>query len=582
MAQHTASSPQPHLLHRVGPETATADESIAAELTSALRSDGANPRVPQFTSRLLRRLGVKNLWMSLVLEDDPAASVWRRLAGDSTAEGEAGWIGAAAAESLAKGGTAQRATPMGFAMAAAAPGASGRFVALATLAQRSPRDRLQLLQLAALVAGVHDARQSTPPSAELLRALAGADWTTTLQALARIHSLQLWLFRASDSEGGAPTLVAEAAHGDPSRDGEVLPMAASTAHEALLTTTCLTSSAHSQTAQPSLALRTLATTTGHSEAWALPLPRADGPDGVLIACSRDRHPRESLAPIAPYLIARWQAQPNKVRRPGTNVLYRRTGFAAMLVAVLAMLWPTPWRSVSRCEIEASLQRIVAAPFDATLAEAMAEPGTRVRAGDSLGRLSPQALETELAGRVAEQQREAKRAAIASAAGDWSGAQVAELQVQRMERRIELLREQLQQVELVSPIDGIVIRAEQHGQSGAPLRHGQPLFVIAGDDTHMLLHVPDSLAGTVREGGEVRARLSAHPWRTLRGTITRVHPAAELIDGRNVLVVETELDERLPWLRPGMQGAAWIRAQHRPRLWVWVEPKLTAWRSLWPW
>ena len=95
--------------------------------------------------------------------------------------------------------------------------------------------------------------------------------------------------------------------------------------------------------------------------------------------------------------------------------------------------------------------------------------------------------------------------------------------------------------------------------------GGLILEIAGSDALVAeMRILESEIGDVRVGQEVRLVLSAFPDRTFRGSVEEIAPAAELDElGRALFRVKASVEEGEGLLRPGMTGAAKVRAGSMP-------------------
>jgi hypothetical protein len=240
----------------------------------------------------------------------------------------------------------------------------------------------------------------------------------------------------------------------------------------------------------------------------------------------------------------------------------------LLLAVGALLAvPYPYRVRCECRIQPVVRRFVAAPFEAKLDEAFAEPGDVVRQGQPLARLNDREIRWELAGLEADYNRAQKMRDGSLAGQEVASAQIAGLEMERLGLRIRLLKDRIEKLDIKSPIAGLLISGDLKKTEGAPLTRGQTLFEIAPLE-RMLVEVliPDREIASVDVGAPVDVRLEAFPQLAFRGTLGKLHPRAEQTEGRNVFLGEVLLDNPEQVLRPGMCGRASIRGPVRPLGW----------------
>ena len=196
-----------------------------------------------------------------------------------------------------------------------------------------------------------------------------------------------------------------------------------------------------------------------------------------------------------------------------------------------------------------------------------EPGDVVRAGQVLAHMDAREIQWAIASQQAEYDRSKKQHDVQLAAQDTSAAQVAKLEMQRLSLQIKLLENRAANLEICSPIDGVILGGDPKKIEHARLTMGESLFEISPLDKMVVeVLVPDQDVARVEEGQTVHIRLDAFPNAPLKGTIRRVRPQAELRDHANVFVAEVDLDNHDHLLRPGMKGHGRIRTVVRPLVW----------------
>ncbi len=237
----------------------------------------------------------------------------------------------------------------------------------------------------------------------------------------------------------------------------------------------------------------------------------------------------------------------------------------LLAAVLAI--PMPYKVGCDCKLQPVTRRFVAAPYDATLEKSLVAPGDLVAQDQVLARLDGRESRWELAGLTADYNRAGKQRDAAMAVHNVANAQQAKLDMERLELKIRLLEHRATNLEIKSPLNGIVVSGDLEKAEGAPLSIGQTLFEIAPLDQMIVeIAVPEDDVAYVKAGDEVVVRLDAYPEQRWTGTVAKIHPRAEIRDEQNVFVAELTFKNQNSLLRPGMNGHAKITGPRRPLAW----------------
>lgn len=241
--------------------------------------------------------------------------------------------------------------------------------------------------------------------------------------------------------------------------------------------------------------------------------------------------------------------------------------ACAVVVALMLLLPVGHRVRCECTVEPVTRRFVAAPFDGPLEKALVEPGDLVEAGQLLARMDGREVAWELAGIRADLHRAAKQRAGHLATHASGDAAIAGYEVDRLKIRTKLLEHRDRNVELRSPIAGMVVSGDLKETEGMPLQVGQTLFEVAPLDEMVIeLAVAEDDYAYVRPGMPVTIRLNAFPLRQIAASIERIHPRSEQRDEQNVFVAEVRPQDPGSGLRPGMRGTAHIESDAYPLGW----------------
>jgi multidrug efflux pump subunit AcrA (membrane-fusion protein) len=244
--------------------------------------------------------------------------------------------------------------------------------------------------------------------------------------------------------------------------------------------------------------------------------------------------------------------------------------------VLVMLCPMRYRIACECELQPVNRRFVAAPFDGRLEKNFVEPGDVVAAGDVLASIDPRDVNWELSGKLAELHRVTKERAGYLVAHESGKVEMASLEMERLGLDIEQLEHHAANLEIRSPIAGIVVLGDLSKSEGVPLEKGQSLFEIAPLDRMVVeVSIPEDDVRFVEKGMPARVNLDAFPMNKREAAIERIHPRAELQDHENVFVAEVTVENTDGVLRPGMRGHAKIATVRRTVGWVFFHKAIAA-------
>ena len=249
---------------------------------------------------------------------------------------------------------------------------------------------------------------------------------------------------------------------------------------------------------------------------------------------------------------------------------RRLAWAALGLALLVgvLLVPVDHELTAPVELQAAQRRFVAAPFDALLEESRVRPGDEISIGDRLAVLDGREIELELTQLRAERAKVLKQRDVSLAAGDSASTQITQLEVARIDARIDLLEGRHAQLNILSPVDGIVIQGDLAREAGSPVGIGQRLFELAPLDSVIAeIYLPAKEIAFYRDRQLARVTLPGFGARHWEGALEHIHPRAVVKDGRNSFVAELPITNSDKALRPGMRGEARIQAGKRSLGWV---------------
>jgi multidrug resistance efflux pump len=241
---------------------------------------------------------------------------------------------------------------------------------------------------------------------------------------------------------------------------------------------------------------------------------------------------------------------------------------AIALAAAAMMTPRPYKVACECQIEPVTRRFVAAPFAGMLEKSLVKPGDIVCAGDVLALMDGREIRWKRAGIIADYNQATKKRDAAQASHSYADQQIAQLEMERLELELRLLDHHAENLEIKSPVAGIVTSGDLERAEGAPLAVGQTLLEIALLEKMIVeVAVPDDEVSYIKVGQAIDVRLDAYPGQSWRLQVTRIQPRSEIRNEDNVFLADAELDNAACQLRPGMKGRAKIVTNGRPFGWI---------------
>ena len=309
---------------------------------------------------------------------------------------------------------------------------------------------------------------------------------------------------------------------------------------------------------------------------SLPLKRPDGSVSatVLIVTSaeRVRGPRivEHYANMVQMLGAQVDIVVRANRGPSQWLSHKleqlkssnwaRNALMGLAGTLLILSLPLPYRISCDCTIHPVKRRFLAAPYDGILDHTNVKLGAVVAKGDSLAQMDAGNLKIELSGLQAEMSAAQKKRDSALALGEVAQSQIARSEMRRHQSQIDLLNERLKNLEIRSPIDGLVVAGDLEKAEGAPLEMGQTVFEVAPLDRMLVeVAIEQSEISYARPGMSVDIKLNAFPFRSWEGTVKSISPSTEIVKEKAVFVAEVEIENDELKLKPGMEGTAKVRA-----------------------
>ena len=308
----------------------------------------------------------------------------------------------------------------------------------------------------------------------------------------------------------------------------------------------------------------------------LQLPQPGGSSKCVVWIEGQQVESDPLAWLPPIVTTIGTVLWSRPVRSWPSIIVRMARHTSITVAVAGLLllvlaiWPVHYRVACTARVETTQQRLISTPFEATLLKANVKPGDTVKSGDVLLVLDGRPLRLEREAIESEIQQVAKEHDVALATRRIADAQQAAFKRQQLNRHYDLLSDRLGRLEVISPIDGVVVSGDLEKFVGSPLERGQTLIEVAPMDKMIVeVEIPEYEIGYISKDAETRLKIDAIGGKSIRTRLTDVYPSAELRDDRNVFIGRIVLENTDQKLKPGMRGEATAYGPLRPWIWSWV-------------
>ena len=247
------------------------------------------------------------------------------------------------------------------------------------------------------------------------------------------------------------------------------------------------------------------------------------------------------------------------------------------------VFPLPMRISGDAAVAPQRIVTVAAPVDGTVTSVLAHEGQMVNAGDLLGQMNDWQWRAELVSTEAKYQQamlvmQNDLAHGAAQSGtDRTQAEFLHAEVARARSRVE-------NAELRSPINGVVVTPDLQNFAGKRLDAGASFAQVLDLSSAIVqVSIPEQDLVLMKRGAEVAIKLDSYPQRTFRGRIAVVSPEAKSGDGDRTFTVEVPLSNADATLRSGMTGRGKVSLGWHPTGYVILRrPSLWVWQTLWNW
>ncbi|MCW5626509.1 MAG: HlyD family efflux transporter periplasmic adaptor subunit, partial [Burkholderiales bacterium] len=213
--------------------------------------------------------------------------------------------------------------------------------------------------------------------------------------------------------------------------------------------------------------------------------------------------------VAPLIAAKPLARPATVTRErrafvalfGPVRLRLKLMMVALLAGALVLIGATDDYSVpTEGVVEGAPRRVVTAPFPGAVAELFVRRNAAVKRGQTIGRMDDVELQADRQRALADRDRIVAAIRDARDIRDQTENEDLSTRLKDAEARLKGIDDRLAKLQIVSPIEGIVVGVDTSAAAGQAVSQGQSLVEIAPIETYRLaLWVDERDLALVREG-----------------------------------------------------------------------------------
>jgi multidrug resistance efflux pump len=267
---------------------------------------------------------------------------------------------------------------------------------------------------------------------------------------------------------------------------------------------------------------------------------------------------------------------------GRDAWRGRVGAAMIVLLVVSLFIPVPWRISADASLQTTEKYLVVSPQDGYLGRVLVRPGDSVKKAVLLASLNDEDLLLERRKLASQVQRYRQAYDSALANSDRVEAAIANAQMDQATIQLRLIEQQLQRTQLLAPIDGIIVSNDISQNQGAPVKQGDVLFELAAaNDFVVQLFVDERDIAALVPGQQGQVKFTSLPNSIFSVRVKSLTPISEVREGRNyfrvelALLADTATENIASLLRPGMTGTGKVNVGKRALGWIWFH-------DLWHW
>ncbi len=253
-----------------------------------------------------------------------------------------------------------------------------------------------------------------------------------------------------------------------------------------------------------------------------------------------------------------------------NTLLKFLGTTISIVLLCSFIFEMDYKIEAKATLETDNVANLSAPYDGFVKDVKYYSGEEVKKGETLITLDSQELllkEIEAQADVSRFSRETEKARANRELADMN------ISIARMEQAQSILKRTrfyLEQSQIKSPFDGIIVDGDKKELMGSPVSKGDLLIKVANTkDIYVKFKVSESDIDELKVAQEGELKLLSEPSVYYPIKVEKIIPLAQMdAESGNIFILKANfMDSPKSWWRPGMSGVTKINVGKRKIIWV---------------
>ena len=235
-------------------------------------------------------------------------------------------------------------------------------------------------------------------------------------------------------------------------------------------------------------------------------------------------------------------------------------------------------------VEATFQRVLAAPYDGYIDDASARAGDFVKKGQLVFSLDDRDLQLERLRWRSQKTKLSRQYQEATANHDRAQINIIAAQLAQAKAQLKLVESKVERANQFAPFDGLIVSGDLSQRLGGAVAKGDLLFELSPLNQYRVeLLVGESRIADIQLQQKGRVYLSALPDDPFNIEVTNITPLTLSKDGASYFSVEAKISNPNTFLRPGMEGVGKLYIDDRNLMGIWTR-ELSEWLRLilWRW